>query len=234
MSQLVNFFQDKKVNKILDVGTGDGDFIFALKEIFPNATIEGVDPNSESLEKARKKHPDCLFTEMVAENLLYENESFDVASISMALHHLPKINKGLTELKRVVKTKGWLIINELISDNLNPAQEVHKMYHHFRSKIDRLTGIFHRETFRKDEIIQMVNAAGISVQFYFENTMDSDITHDKDELMSRMDKMNQMLTKIKNHAEYNEMKSYIEEFGKKAFEVGFQPATRLAIVGKKR
>jgi hypothetical protein len=52
-------------------------------------------------------------------------------------------------MQRIVKTGGWIIVNELFSDNLNPAQEVHKMFHHFRSKIDRLTGIYHNETFEK-------------------------------------------------------------------------------------
>lgn len=233
MNQLIDFFRDKDVNKVLDVGTGTGDFIKVLKQVFPDASIEGVDPNSESLEQARKIYPNYTFLEMVAENLQYEDESFDVASISMALHHLPKINRGLKELKRVVRYEGWLIINELFSDNLNPAQEVHKMYHHFRSRIDRLTGINHRETFRKDEILQMVKTAGISVQFHFEDTKEGDLIEDNDQLELRIDKMKQMLVKIENFPEYTEMKAQIEEFRAKAVEFGFQPATRLVIVGKK-
>ncbi len=77
------------------------------------------------------------FEQGIAERLPFSTGTFDVASISMALHHLTKVSKGLHEMKRVVKKGGWIIVNEIISDNLNPAQEVHKIYHHFRSRVDR-------------------------------------------------------------------------------------------------
>ena len=137
MEALTNFFLDKNCEHILDVGTGPGKFIPVLKETFPTAKIVGIDPVSESLEEAKKNYPDVQFVQGNAERLPFKAGTFDVASISFALHHLTKVSKGLREMKRVVKKGGWIIVNEIISDNLNPAQEVHKMYHHFRSRIDR-------------------------------------------------------------------------------------------------
>jgi len=234
MIQLIDFFHDKEVNKVLDVGTGSGDFVKILQNVFPEAAIEGVDPNKESLAKAENAYPDVIFSEMVAENLLFEKDTFDVASLSMALHHLPKVKKGLKELKRVVKSDGWIIINELFSDNLNPAQEVHKQFHHFRSYIDRLNGISHRETFRKDEILQMIREAGISVQFYFDDTKEVNLVTEDGELELRMNKMKEMLKTIKGRPEYDMLKPQIEEFRNNALKYGFQPATRLVVVGKKQ
>ena len=234
MIQLVDFFKDKEVNKVLDVGTGSGDFVKILQSVFPQATIEGVDPNLESMAKAKEAYPDISFSEMVAENLIYKDNSFDVVSMSMALHHLPKVKKGLTELKRVVKPSGWIIINELFSDNLNPAQEVHKQFHHFRSYIDRLTGISHRETFRKDEILQIIREAGISVQFFFEDTKEVNLVAENGELELRVEKMKEMLEKIKGRPEYDVLKPQIEDFREKAKKFGFQPATRVVVVGKKQ
>ena len=233
MIQLIDFFYDKEVNKVLDVGTGSGDFVKVLKSVFSGATIEGIDPNAESLAKAREIYPDMTFSKMTAENLMFENDSFDVVSMSMALHHLPKVKKGLKELKRVVRPAGWVIINELFSDNLNPAQEVHKQFHHFRSYIDRLTGVSHRETFRKDEILQIIKEAGISVQFYFEDNKEVNLIAQEGELELRINKMKEMLEKIKGRPEYDELKPQIEDFRKNALEHGFQPATRLIVVGKK-
>jgi len=232
MEKLLNFFQEKKVTSILDVGTGSGDFVKVLKDVFPEAQITGVDPDGESLLEATKKYPEVSFIEMRAESLEFADNTFDLASISMALHHLPDIQTSLKEMQRVVKCGGWIIMNELFSDNLNPAQEVHKMFHHFRSKIDRLTGINHNETFEKEKILQIVKKAGIQIQFHFENNQETNLIEKEGELEIRLEKMEQHLEKIKGLPEFEIFKPEIELFRERALKHGFQPATRIVIVGK--
>ena len=232
MKQLEDFFADKKVSAILDIGTGTGDFVEVLKEIFPEAKITGIDPNAESLQEAAKKFPNVTFVEMCAENLEFTDNSFDLVSISMALHHLPDIQKALKEMQRVVKPMGWIIVNELFSDNLNPAEEVHKMMHHFRSSIDRLIDVSHNETFRKNEIRDMIKAAGIEILFDFENSMDPISLNESSELEIRLEKMKLHLEKIKGRPEYELFKPQIEAFRKAALEHGFQSAARIIVVGK--
>ena len=234
MEALKNFFYDKRVDKILDVGTGTGSFIKILKESFPEAEITGVDPDKSSLEEAIKNFPEVSFQNMSAEDLVFENGMFDVVSLSMALHHLPKVKKGLMELKRVAKTGGWIIVNELFSDNLNPAQEVHKMFHHFRSRIDRMNGISHRETFRKEEILQIIRQAGISIQFFFEHKKEVNLLEEEGVLDKMVEKMEKKIETIKSKPEYDELYPQIEEFRKKAMKFGFQPATNVVIVGQKK
>jgi ubiquinone/menaquinone biosynthesis C-methylase UbiE len=151
----------------------------------------------------------------------------------MALHHLPKIQKSLKEIKRVVKPGGWIIVNELFSDNLNPAQEVQKMFHHFRSRVDRILGICHRETFKKAEIIQMVKDAGIPIQFYFEHTPNVNMIENKTDLEMWVEKIKQNLERISGLPDYEILKPKIIEFRENAAAHGFQPATRVVIVGKK-
>jgi ubiquinone/menaquinone biosynthesis C-methylase UbiE len=171
---------------------------------------------------------------MEAEKLEFDDNSFDVVSISMALHHLPKVKKGLKEIKRVVKPEGYIIVKESLSDNLNPAQEVHKMYHHFRSQIDRLTGKFHRKTFTKDAILQMLKVAELPVQFFFEQRRNVNLVENHAELEEKVDKMKSMLEKIKGRPEYDVLLPQIEEFRDKATKYGFQPATNLVIVIRKK
>ncbi|GAB1450588.1 hypothetical protein MASR2M47_06440 [Draconibacterium sp.] len=232
MKQLVDFFQSKTADSILDVGTGSGDFIEVLREIFPFAKITGVDPDQESLDSAKEKYTDATFRKMAGEDLEFANHTFDLVSISMALHHLPDIQQALMEMQRVVKPEGWIIVNELFSDNLNPAQETHKMFHHFRSKIDRLTGINHNETFGKDEIRKMVTEAGIQVLFEFENKIDPIVINLMEELETRLGKMYKHLEKINGRPEYDIFKPQIEQFRLAALKHGFQSATRIVIVGK--
>jgi len=232
MEQLKDFFTDKQVASMLDVGTGTGDFLEVLKNVFPKAKITGIDPNTESLQEAAEKFPDVSFAEMGAENLTFNENSFDLVSISMALHHLPDVQKALKEMQRVVKPGGWIIVNELFSDNLNKSQEVHKMFHHFRSKIDRLTGISHHETFEKKEILKMITKAGIQVLFDFENNVGNNLINEAGELDNRVEKMKQHLEKIKDLPEYVVLETQIETFRKHALQNGFQPATRVVVVGK--
>ena len=232
MKHLRDFFTDKQVNKILDAGTGTGDFIEVLKNVFPGAHITGIDPNTESLQEAAQKYPDSLFAEMSADKLEFEDNTFDLASISMALHHLPDVQKALKEMQRVVKPSGWIIVNELFSDNLNTAQEVHKMLHHFRSNIDRLLGVSHHETFKKEEIRKIVNKAGINVLIDFENNIETNFISEQGEMEVRIAKMRQSLERIKELPEYDLLKHQIDDFRERYLQYGFQPATRIVLVGK--
>ena len=232
MKQLADFFQDKKVSKILDVGTGSGNFLGVLKEVFPSADVTGIDPNTDSLKEASEKFPDVQFQKMNAEIIEFPDNLFDVAAISMALHHLPDIKRSLLEMQRVTKPGGWIIVNELFSDNLNPAQEVHKLYHHFISKVQRILGESHNETFKKEEIIKIVEDSGIDIQLHFEFIKDVNPILNSEELESKVEKMNELLESIKDHSEYELLKPQVEEFRINVEKFGFQSATKIVIVGK--
>ena len=231
LQQLSVFFSDKKVTSVLDVGTGTGDFLELLLKVFPGAEFTGVDPLESSLEEAASKFPEVRFKKMSAENLDFENHQFDVAAISMALHHLSDIGAALAEMKRLVKPGGWIIINELVSDDLNAAQQVHRMLHHFRSKIDRMVGETHNETFTKSEVVQMAENAGIKVMFRFEDPKDETLVSDTTEIELKVEKLVQHIEKISGTPEYNALQPQIEEFRKVALKNGFQQATRIVLVG---
>jgi SAM-dependent methyltransferase len=232
VKRLTDYFKEFRVNSVLDVGTGSGDFISVLKDVFPTAQLTGIDPNTDSLQEAAQTYPDVVFKNMGGENLELEDKSFDVASISMALHHLPDISKTLIEMKRVVKPRGWIIVNELFSDNLNPAQEVHKMFHHFRSSVDRLTGVSHNETFNKQEILNLVENSGIEIQFHFEFNKNENLNSKPEDVELRVDKMIQMLDPIKDTPEFEQLQPKIDEFREAALKHGFQQPTKVVIVGK--
>ena len=232
MKQLKPFFIHKEIGCVLDVGTGSGNFLLVLKDIFPAAKIIGVDPNNESLVSAAQKFHDVRFKRMSAEQLDFPNHSFDVVSISMALHHLTDVDLALNEMKRMVKPGGWIIINELFSDNLNEAQQVHRMVHHFGSRIDRIQGINHNQAFKKHEILQLVNEAGIKIQFHFEHKKEENKKLTSVEVNEKVAKMKKRLDTVKTHPDYETLKLQINEFREKVVVFGFQSATRVVIVGQ--
>jgi ubiquinone/menaquinone biosynthesis C-methylase UbiE len=149
----------------------------------------------------------------------------------MALHHLPDVSKTLYEMQRVVKSGGWIIVNELFSDKQNPAQEVHKLIHHFRSKLDRLNGVCHNETFTKREILDRTEAAGLQILLHFENRKPSaQLTTNN--IVERISKLKYMVDAIKDKAEYPEFVKEIQLIEQNFAKYGFEMATRVVIVAQ--
>lgn len=229
MEQLQQFFKDKTVKTLLDVGTGTGSFIAVLKETLNNTQFTGIDPDKASLEEAEKAHPDVLFMNMTGGQLHFPDSTFDAASISMAMHHLPDVQQTFNEMKRVVKPGGWLIVNELFSDNLNPAQEVHKSMHHFRSTIDRLNGVCHNETFTRAEILEQVEKSGLEICTAFNQEKDR-AEPTPQEIAERKEKLTEILNQIKDKPEYHAMKKQIPEIEIALKQHGFQMATRVVVI----
>ncbi len=58
---------------------------------------------------------------------------------TFTLHHLSDKTKVIEEMKRVLKTNGIFIINEMFCDYQNEAQMSHVYVHHIGADIDRIT-----------------------------------------------------------------------------------------------
>ncbi len=235
MKQLFEFFEDKPVASVLDIGTGSGDFIDLLAHIFPGAQLIGIDPDGTVLSQARQKLPqeNIQFRQMEAQHLGFPGNTFDVVAVSNALHHLPSPEMSFAEMKRVVKPSGWILISELVCDNLTPAQENQKLFHHLRSRIDRLNGIFHRETFSRQEIFGMVTACELTVKHHFEFSQWPQPETRPAELQFWKDKMQTNLKRAEGFAEYEELAARAKLFEQQISESGFQPATNLVILAQK-
>jgi hypothetical protein len=136
-------------------------------------------------------------------------------------------------MKRVVKPGGYLVISEMFSDNLNPAQEVQKLFHHTRSRIDRFLGIYHHDTWTRDEIINMVKNSGISILGTFDFKKRINLINNHNELEAWVLKMKQSIDRAKGYPFYESVLPVIDEFRVKAMKYGFQPATNVVIVGTK-
>jgi ubiquinone/menaquinone biosynthesis C-methylase UbiE len=86
--------------------------------------------------------------------MTFENQTFDMITISNTIHHFQNINPLFLEMKRVLKTDGIILISEMIRNDLTSMQQSHLLLHHFAAKLDRLKGQMHNETFTKNDLIQ--------------------------------------------------------------------------------
>ncbi len=100
----------KENPKVLDVACGSGDMIDIWKKYTNN--IIGLDPSKGMLEVAKKRFPEINFYQGFAQDLPFENESFDCLSISFGIRNVVEIDKAIDEFYRVLKKDGILLILE--------------------------------------------------------------------------------------------------------------------------
>lgn len=97
--------------RVLDVGCGTGDLSL---ELFENAAaqVTGIDFCAPMLKFAKSKAPDVQFIEGDALRLPFAEASFDGLTIGFALRNLASVERGLSELLRVLKPNGIVAILE--------------------------------------------------------------------------------------------------------------------------
>lgn len=115
--KLVELAQAKPGQSVLDCATGTGDLAIAFKkEVGPTGSVIGTDFCAEMLEtapqKAKKSGLDIQFELADVTQLQYADNSFDISSISFGIRNVGDPVKGLSEMARVTKRGGRVMILE--------------------------------------------------------------------------------------------------------------------------
>jgi len=104
--------------RVLDVATGTADLALALAADLPQAEVIGVDISEGMLEVGRQKvvrnglHPRVRLDQADAENLPFEDGSFDAVTVAFGVRNFENLDKGLGELQRVLRPGGHLMVLE--------------------------------------------------------------------------------------------------------------------------
>ena len=161
MEKLATFLNENSFKKVLDVGTGAGNFIGLIQSIYTNFDeIIGIDTIERAVITARKNFAEedkISFKLMDALLMDFPDNTFDLVCLSNSLHHLSDIKRIMSEMERVLKPGGYILISEMINNDLDVKQQSHLKVHHFAAKIDRLLGDTHNDTFSDKEIISILN-----------------------------------------------------------------------------
>jgi len=99
---------DRKI-KILDVGCGDGSFFDSILEYRTNLDCHGTDISRKQCKIATSKGYNIKQSD-VSQGLDYQDNTFDIVISTEVIEHIFNTDRFLTELKRVVKPKGLVII----------------------------------------------------------------------------------------------------------------------------
>jgi ubiquinone/menaquinone biosynthesis C-methylase UbiE len=163
---LARHIQELKLGDYLEFGCGDGGFLkHVLDQNESFKSVTAVDINPESVKQARTTLEAFNVHFMVQENLPLglEANQFDTITLSNTLHHLRDKTAVLSELKRLIKRDGQIIITEMISNDLTEAEQTYYRFHALRAEVDRLHGIFHETTYTSHEILEMVSEAALRI-----------------------------------------------------------------------
>lgn len=100
--------------KIVDLGSGQGDFLKFISQIFPSAKLLGVELSQSGIRIAQGKVPHAKFIQhdftTPASVDLDPTEKADVGVCSEVLEHVTDPVAALTEIKRFLKPKSDLIV----------------------------------------------------------------------------------------------------------------------------
>lgn len=152
----------RKGSKILDVATGTGKQAFAFAK--KGYDVTGVDLNDAMLGVAKKKntYKNARFEIADATHLPFGNNSFDVVSVSFALHDMPLTirEKAVKEMVRVTKRRGRI----MIIDYALPKNTMRRFFiYHFVRLYERS----YYEKFIKSDLDALLRKAGIKIREEF-------------------------------------------------------------------
>jgi SAM-dependent methyltransferase len=92
--------------RVLDVGCGPGALTAELVRRLGPAAVSAVDPSEPFVAAARERHPGVSVQRAAAEQLPFEDRTFDAALAQLVVHFMADPVVGLREMGRVTRERG--------------------------------------------------------------------------------------------------------------------------------
>jgi ubiquinone/menaquinone biosynthesis C-methylase UbiE len=108
---MLQYIDIKPNDVLLDVGGNTG----KITEVYAKGCKEIVvlEPKHAVVEYGRRYRPHIKFVEGEVENIPLSDEYFDKVVASASFHHFPNQDRGLEEMKRILKSNGKMTILEI-------------------------------------------------------------------------------------------------------------------------
>ncbi len=123
-----------KPKSILDMATGTADLAIQAAKSIPDVHVTGVDISSKMIELGKEKVLKQKLSDRVvlhvgdSENMDFETDSFDLAMASFGVRNFEDLEKGLSEMHRVIKPGGSILVLEFSNPRTFPFKQGFEAY----------------------------------------------------------------------------------------------------------
>src|SRR5690606_6413654 len=131
--KVVALVGDHKPHQVLDIATGTGDLAINLAKTGANRII-GLDLSEGMLAVGRKKVEKEQLSHLIelvqgdSEALPFENDTFDAITVAFGVRNFEDLDKGLSEIYRVLKPGGIFVILETSVPTKFPFKQGYSFY----------------------------------------------------------------------------------------------------------
>ncbi|MFT4847664.1 MAG: demethylmenaquinone methyltransferase/2-methoxy-6-polyprenyl-1,4-benzoquinol methylase [Sediminicola sp.] len=149
--KVIKMVASRNPESILDIATGTGDLAIKFATATQANKIIGLDISEGMLNMAKKKisgsgiSEKLVFVQGDSEALDFEDNLFDVVTVSFGIRNFEHLEKGLSEIFRVLKKDGLFVILETSVPTKSPFKQG---YHFYSGRILPLIG----KLFSKDKV----------------------------------------------------------------------------------
>ena len=222
--RLFHHLNPSKDGMYLDIGCGSGNYTSALQK--KGGYFIGIDPSSEMLEKAKGQDKQIDWRIGVAEKTGVEPDSVDGIIASLTIHHWTDLHRSFTELGRILKTDGKIVIFTTTPEQMNG----YWLNHYFPKMLERSISQMPSLEKVKDELqhsgIEIVDTENYSIKpdlkdLFLYSGKENPALYFRDDVrrgissfssLSNQPEVDQGLSKLRNDIDNRRIRGVIESY----------------------
>lgn len=150
-SQLIKHLKPSKNGIYLDIGCGTGNYTNEIQK--QGFRLIGIDPSEKMLREARLRNNQVDWRIGSAENIELQDSSIDGVIAFLTIHHWIDLKKGFSELSRVLKPKGRVVIFTSTPEQMKGYWLNHYFPHMLHFSIVQMPSLYNiQEAIRQTEL----------------------------------------------------------------------------------